>query len=262
MLLSDEEIRALIESGALADAREENVRQVSYDLTTRGFHTSSGPASSCALSPGDSVFVSSEERVELPADLAARVLLRNSRIRQGLALDAPLYFPGHKTRLFFRVTNVSSDVIELAAGAGIAQLVFERVERPVSAPYDGAFSDEFDYRGMGDYESAYGGEMRRIEKKAREIEGVEKRMYGNVLALMSVVAAIFSLVNVNICGAMASASAAQVIVMSLATIGSFSLLVALIMVVVRPKGRYALVAPWALAVVAFAAAVVVAAVFL
>lgn len=82
---------------------------MSYDLTTDYFYVGGGRASSAKLMPGDSAFVVAKEIVALPDDLAARALLRNSRIRQGLSLDAPLYFPGHKTAVFFRVTNVSGD---------------------------------------------------------------------------------------------------------------------------------------------------------
>lgn len=91
---------------------------------------------------------STSELIHLPSTLAARVMLRNSRIRQGLSLDAPLYFPGHSTRVFFRVTNIGQGVIALDCSRSIAQLVFERVEGGVEHPYDGAFADEFVYRGV------------------------------------------------------------------------------------------------------------------
>lgn len=93
--------------------------------------------------------LSISELIHLPSTLAASVMLRNSRIRQGLSLDAPLYFPGHSTRAFFRVTNVGQGAIALDCSRGIAQLVFERVEGDVERPHDGAFADEFDYRGVG-----------------------------------------------------------------------------------------------------------------
>lgn len=98
--------------------------------------------------PGESVFVGSQEIFHLPNTLAASVILRNSHIRQGLSLDAPLYFPGHSTRVFFRVTNASQGAIALDCSCGIAQLVFERVEGEVEHSYNGAFADEFDYRGV------------------------------------------------------------------------------------------------------------------
>lgn len=153
---------------------------------------------------------------------------------------------------------MSGDEIHLDTNKGIAQLVFERVEKPVSKTYSGAFSDEFDYRGMGEYSTRYEKDMRKLEQKADEIAGIEKRMYGNVLEIMAIFAAIFSLVNINLCGALAEASAVQVIVLNLVTIGSFAVLAALIMTVLKPKERYILVTPWVVAVLAFAAAIALA----
>lgn len=98
--------------------------------------------------PGESVFVGSQEIVHLPNTLAASVMLRNSHICQDLSSDAPLYFPGHSTRVFFRVTNVGQDTIVLDCARGIARLVFERVEGEVEHSYNGVFADEFDYRGV------------------------------------------------------------------------------------------------------------------
>lgn len=98
--------------------------------------------------PGESVFVGSQEIVHLPNTLAASVMLRNSHICQDLSLDAPLYFPGHSTKAFFRVTNVGQGAIALDCSRGIAQLVFERVEGEVEHSHNGAFADEFDYRGV------------------------------------------------------------------------------------------------------------------
>lgn len=56
---------------------------------------------------------------------------------------------------FFRVTNMSSDQITLSTSDGIAQLVFETVEGNVEHPYEGSFSDELDYRGLGGYKDIY-----------------------------------------------------------------------------------------------------------
>lgn len=161
MLLSNDEIKELISDGVLVDAVEDNVGPVTYDLRTKRFIGEGGTSNtSCTLGPGDSVFVESVEKVNLPNDLAARVLLRNSRIREGLTLDAPLYFPGHGTVLYYRVTNISAGRITLNVAHGIAQVAFERVERPVSEPYAGAFQDEMEFRGMGDYSHVYENEIK------------------------------------------------------------------------------------------------------
>lgn len=256
MVVSDTRIRELMGKGVLCDAVADNIGPVSYDLTTQAFYTNEGKSSRVELAPGDSVFVACREVIALPVDLTARVLLRNSRIRQGLSLAAPLYFPGHHTRVFYRVTNSSGDAITLDATRGIAQLVFEPVSGVVEHPYSGEFSDELDYRGLGRYRDVFANDIKHVEDKAAQVEGIEKRMYGNVLALMAIFAAVFTLVNVNVQAA--AWQLAKIVVLNLATVGSFAFLVGLITVVVRPRERWARVLPWACAVVAFIAAAVVA----
>lgn len=237
MVLADSGIKELIDNKVLDDANPDNIGPVSYDLTTASFYTRDGLSSAVALKPGESVFVSTRESIHLPNNLTARVLLRNSRIRQGLALASPLYFPGHETVVYFRVTNVSADEITLDTAKGIAQIVFERVDGAVEQPYEGAFSNEFDYRGLGGYEDIYAADIKALEKKEDSVKGIEKRMYGNVLALMAIFAAIFSLVNINVQLLTANESAAMVIVVNLATVGSFAFLAGIIAFVLRQEKK-------------------------
>ena len=253
MLLSDERIHGLIKDGVLNDAKDSKVGPVSYDLTTKEFCTSEGATTSVVLAPGDSVFVASVETIALPNDLTARVSLRNSRIRQGLALDAPIYFPGHHTRVFFRITNISSDEIRLDVSRGIAQLVFEHVDGKVLQPYSGAFVDEFDYRGLADYSEVYSGEIKELEEKREELVGMEARIYERTIALLAIFAAVFTLVNIN-AGTMASGGSASVMSVNLSIVGGFSSLVGLIAVVLNKEGLAAKVLPFAIAAVAFVAA--------
>lgn len=261
-MLGYDEIKELISSDVLQGADPERIGPVSYDLTSKSFHTEQGETSSFDLRPGGSVFVGTEEVIDLPADLAARVLLKNSRIRQGLTLDAPLYFPGHKTIPFFRITNVSSDLIHLDCKKGIAQLVFERLDTPTSEPYKGTFSDEFNYKGMASYSESYSQDMKRIEKKTAELERMEKRMYSTVMALLAVIAAIFSLANVNLSGMLAGSSAMHIIILNLATVGSFSLLAALLLSAFGKRGAHSAVVAGVISALAFAAAVILAVSFI
>lgn len=160
-------------------------------------------------------------------------MLRNSRIRQGLSLAASLYFPGHETLVYYRVTNVSASEITLNKARGIAQLVFEKVDEAVEHSYEGAFNEEFDYRGLGDYEDIYKEEMSKIQKKTDEIACMEKRMYGNVLALMAIFALIFTLVNINAQVVNAGSQTMLILTSNLSIIGSFSFLAFLISLVVK-----------------------------
>lgn len=160
MLLNDGRIRKLISIGVLDTAgREKPIGPLSYDLTTRAFYDTDGEHDKYTLNPGESVFVGSDEIISLPDNLAGRVLLKNSRIREGLSMDAPLYFPGHKTRVYFRVTNVTANRISLDTAHDLASIAFEELSAPAEAPYRGAFVDEFDFRHMASYKEIYEAEI-------------------------------------------------------------------------------------------------------
>lgn len=251
MLLSDAKIRELINNNVLQNANEHNIGPVSYDLTTKSFHSKDSEKSYADLMPGDSIFVSSEEVIDLPSDLAARVSLRNSRIRQGLTLDAPLYFPGHKTRVFFRVTNISSDEIKLNTTKGIAQLSFETISGTVEKPYHGAFSDEFDYSGMGNYTDIYKYEMEEIDRREDSLKKMESRIYERVIALFAIFAAIFTLVNINAGSLIGNASGITIATVNLSIIGGFSALVGLIAIALKAEGIASKIILFAIAIVAF-----------
>lgn len=237
MLLGDKDIQSLIRNGVLKNAKTSHVGPVSYDLETQSFYRDGESSKTVVLNPGDSVFVSSVEDVYLTEDIAARVLIKNSRLRQGLTLDAPLYFPGHETKLFFRVTNISSDLISLDTDKGIAQVIFEQVD-DVERPYDGAFSGEFSFKGLADYTDIYKSEIEKIDQKKDELKSMEHRLYANILALMAIFAAIFTLVNIN-AGALGSGSVG-IVTVNLIVLGGFMSLAGVIGLLVgtdAPRGK-------------------------
>ncbi|OZG52771.1 dCTP deaminase [Pseudoscardovia suis] len=258
MVYSDTKIRDLIQSGVILSADPDGVGPVSYDLRTRGFYRSEDEdgVASVTLQPGESVFVGSVETLALPGNVCATVTLRNSRIRQGLQLAAPVYFPGHSTRVFFRLTNVSADAIELTKDDSFAQVMFSPVEGEVEHPYSGSFSGEMDYRGMGDYERRYSKQMRELDAKVDDIKAMESRIYGNVMTIMAVIAAVFTLVNVNI--GLASADLSKIVLVNAVTVASFSALAGLLALVTKPKGRLAYVVPWVVSAVLYVVAVILA----
>ena len=124
----------------------ERVGPISYDLSAKEFHTTKDgeivTQSEISLLPGESVFVSCEETITLPGDMAAVINARNSRIRQGLRIDAPIYYPGHKTRVFFRVSNVSKECIVFSKKEKYAAIYFVKVDGIVEKPYKGEFENE------------------------------------------------------------------------------------------------------------------------
>lgn len=147
MILTDHKIKDYGQK-LVAPFAEDRVQAAGYDLTAKTFLLSSEQASSeVTLEPMASVFVQCEEEIALPADITATIQLRNSRIRQGLILTAPRYYPGHCTPVYFRVTNFSREAVRLAVGDGIATIIFERLEYPVDHPYDGKFQNEKTFAG-------------------------------------------------------------------------------------------------------------------
>lgn len=194
----------------------------------------------------------------MPNDLTASILLRNSRIRQWLSLDAPLYFPGHGTRLFYRVTNVSGNTITLDKSKGIAQVAFQYVEGTVAHHYHGAFSDELNFNGLADYSDVYAGELKKVEDKKEEVANIESRIYGNVLALFAIFAAIFTLVNVNAGGISSDISTVRFVALDLLIIGGFLVLASAIEAfLVKDKDKKAWL-PLGIGIVCIAVAVVLA----
>lgn len=172
MPLADSRIKE-IGSGILDPYQEENVKSICYDLHTMGFSISAGQElKEMDLMPGHSVFVSCVECIQLPDNLCAEIHLRNSRLRQGLSLDAPIYQPGHECRLFFRITNVSKQAIHLDTGEGIASVYFYSVEGNVDHPYAGEFQDEKFFTGLGKYSSRLLPDIKDVDSKFDAIKNI------------------------------------------------------------------------------------------
>lgn len=102
---------------------------------------------------------------------------------------------------------------------------------------------------MDDYESSYSKELKKFSDKSDDLlHSLEKNVYTNMLAIMAIFAAIFSLVNVNLMAFMLNATGSIVIVASLTTIGSFAFLAAAIGQALKPKDENAKAMPWVVAV--------------
>lgn len=249
MIYSKIDIEKLIDESILREADKNGVGVVSYDLKTKCFYADNREHETFSLMPGDSVFAGSVETVNLPNNLVATVLLRNRWIRQGLLLDAPMYFPGHETRFFFRLTNLSGEKLELKSTEGYAQIIFEQITGK-DLDYEGSFEKEFTFRGIGKfqlYESNHRRneeiERRIIESESRIVES-EQRVYVNVLAILSVIVAVLSIAGINII----ANTTIQIAVHVLLICGAFSLLFGLLTMLVKQSERFEKIwwLPWAI----------------
>ena len=110
MILVDKDIKSR-QSEIFCDGcyKESCVNAVSYDLHILGIVAQDELADSYVLHPNEVIFVKMEEKIHMPKDLMGRIGEKNSRIRQGLWVSGPHYFPGHETYIYLRVQNITSD---------------------------------------------------------------------------------------------------------------------------------------------------------
>lgn len=227
MILVDRDIAKLSEEkGLIQDFDRACLTNIGYDLKTEYFAVDGKRATTVILKPGDSVFAASKEAIRLPKDLLGRVYLKNSRIRQGLSLESPVYQPGHYTKVFFRLRNVSNGNIELLSGQQYAMIVFEQLTSEPDHPYDGTFQDEIDFKNLADYTDIYKDQAKKIEEKEEDLKNMERSIYANVLVILTVFVALFSFLTTNIGLFSKNSSAAEFALYNFITLGGISFLVA------------------------------------
>lgn len=120
----------------------------SYDLRANAFYSDGQKLDAYPLEPGDSVIAESMEIIHFDRDTCGMVNIKNSRLRMVLMIDSPVYQPGHTTRIYFRITNLSNDTVPLASGDKYVMLLFEQLSQTPDHPYAGTFSDECSFQGL------------------------------------------------------------------------------------------------------------------
>lgn len=170
MILSDSSIRLEAEIGARYPDRRDslkiepwdpkNIQPASYELTLgRDFLISdfNGPAYVDSLQPSDHLFervhvpegeglmldpdsfalATTVEKITVPSDTVARVEGKSGLGRLGLAVHITAGFidPGFSGQITFEMKVLAPWSIILHPGMKIAQIAFERLDRPCTAPY-------------------------------------------------------------------------------------------------------------------------------
>lgn len=208
MILVDKNIKERVRQDNLIEDNynESNVNCVSYDLTVDKIITEDkSKKSSYMINPNETVFVKTKEKINMPYDLLGIVTEKNSRMRQGLKVDAPRYQPGHSTFIFLRVQNISNRIILIEENTKIAQIMFETLSEEPFITYDNqnnaSFNDEEEYVGFGNYDIEYSKQIKDVDKTIEDakedIDTMSHKIYSNVLALMGIIVAIFSLITIN-----------------------------------------------------------------
>lgn len=150
---------------------EKYVNAISYDLHIKGVICDDALKDSYTLHPGEFIFVQTREMIHMPKDLIGRIGEKNSRIRQGLSVAGPHYYPGHKTYIYLRIQNITCANITIRENDSIAQIIFEQLESVPEKAYDeqedASFNDEYQYRGLANYRDEYEARTEEL-KKANE----------------------------------------------------------------------------------------------
>jgi dCTP deaminase len=100
-------------------------------------HVEIAPDDSFSIHPGEFVLGRTQEHVELPDDIVARIEGKSSLGRLGLIVHATAGFvdPGFRGTLTLEITNLTRVPIILWPGKPIAQLSFMTLDRPAERPY-------------------------------------------------------------------------------------------------------------------------------
>ena len=201
MILVDREIKQRGKDIVIEGYDENNVNSVSYDVTLECIITNDAEKESYILQPGETIFVRTREMIHMPDDLMGRIGEKNSKMRLGIQVSGPHYFPGHKTYMFLRVSNISPNRIKLDKGDKIAQIFFEQLEEVPQKTYNlqenASFNNEEKYRGFAGYQDEYERKILKIEQQKEELEEKESKMYANIMTIMGVFVAVFSMIMVN-----------------------------------------------------------------
>jgi dCTP deaminase len=119
-------------------------------------HVEIAEQESFVIHPGEFVLGRTQEYVELPDDVVARIEGKSSLGRLGLIVHATAGFvdPGFKGTLTLEITNLTRVPIILWPGKPIAQLSFMALDQPAERPY-----------GHPDLGSHYHGQVEATESR-------------------------------------------------------------------------------------------------
>lgn len=201
MVLVDKEIKARSSEIFKKNYHERYVQPISYDIHIDEIISENGNVTAFNLQPHEVVMIRCQEEVHVPNDLIIRIENKNSIIRLGLTITAPVYHPGHTTPIYLRVENVSGNEITIDKDMSIAQMMFEKLfdvpEQTYNQKTNASFNDEEQYRGLGKYSEVLEKKRHKIEKERENLENKEASIYANILTMMGIFVSIFSLITVN-----------------------------------------------------------------
>jgi dCTP deaminase len=135
-LLKVVDIKPMIEpfeERGVFDGKSFGLSACSYDIRIR---------EACRLCPGDFMLASTLERFQIPHDICCTVHDKSSWARKGIAVQNTLFDPGWCGYATLELSNHGTDIVHIKAGSPIAQVVFDRLDKPTELPYHGKYLDQ------------------------------------------------------------------------------------------------------------------------
>jgi dCTP deaminase len=171
MVLSEKSIKNLIKTGKLKinPFSESSVGAVAVDLHLD--ETALDPDTSKEVSLADFhlsldefFLASTQEFIELPGDLVARIIPRSSLARLGVlaTFDADILPPNFAGKPILTLKNLSKKPVLLKPGLAVAQIMFEQVDQPVAG-----------------YKSRYDHKKIEESKLCEDIDQIKEKIRGN-----------------------------------------------------------------------------------
>lgn len=147
-LLKDEILRLIHNNDMISNLNPDNIGSISVDITADKFYFNGDKYDTLYLRPTEAAICQSIETINLPDDIIGFVSIRNRWLRKGLMIQAPVYHPGHKTKIAFTLLNISNKEICLENKDKIVQIMFYRLNNNAE-PYHGVFSNETTQTAFG-----------------------------------------------------------------------------------------------------------------
>lgn len=99
-------------------------------------------AQGTTLKPGEFKLASTVEQFNIPNDVLGFVHDKSTWARRGLSLFNTVLEPGWRGYLTLEMVNFSDDLLTFEAGMPIAQIVFQRTDKPIDKPYEGKYQNQ------------------------------------------------------------------------------------------------------------------------
>lgn len=152
MILSAQTIRSLCTSkwiDPIVSPFNERTRNngVTYGLSPAGYDVriefdKEGDQSERWLWRGEFLLASTIEKFKMPDDIMGIVHDKSTWARRGLAVQNTVIEPGWEGYLTLELTNHGPETLKIPMGAGIAQIVFHRLDSITLHPYEGKYQNQ------------------------------------------------------------------------------------------------------------------------